>query len=195
MAPASHQPETRRPDSPLKVVSEIRKKDPVEEDRPVELVEEQVTSPEVDQKPPVASPEPQRARVPAPEFAPANWSEILGALSLSGVAASLASNCQLESANDQQCVLKLSENHASLWNKTYESRIAEALSQLYGQEIKVSIEVGATSVETPAQRTEREKKEILAQAVADIESDQHVQQLIENFNGKLDPKSIAPLGN
>ena len=196
-SPALPQSKTRQSASPLKVVSEIVKNDPVEKDRsekrPVESIPEQATKPEPE--PSVAPLEPQRAQVPAPEFSPANWTVILEALSLSGVAASLAANCELYSANDHQCVLKLSENHASLWNKTYESRIAEALGRLYGQEIKVSIEVGAPSVETPAQGAEREKQQSLAQAVADIQGDQHVQQLIESFNGKLDPKSIAPLGN
>ena len=162
---------------------------------PTASLVEPATSPQGKQELPVTPPESRRTRVPAPEFVPANWAEILEALSLAGVAASLAANCQLESAGDQQCVLKLSENHASLWNKTYESRIAEALGQLYGQVIQVSIEVGETSVETPAQYSERKKQAILAQAVADIQGDQHVQQLIENFNGKLDLKSIAPLGN
>ncbi|MFP6794549.1 MAG: DNA polymerase III subunit gamma/tau [Pseudomonadales bacterium] len=206
-SPALPQSKTRQSASPLKVVSEIVKNDPVEKDRSekrlVESIPEQVTKPEPKpkQEPAVAPLEPQRAQepqrdqVPAPEFSPANWTVILEALSLSGVAASLAANCELYSANDHQCVLKLSENHASLWNKTYESRIAEALGRLYGQEIKVSIEVGAPSVETPAQGAEREKQQSLAQAVADIKGDQHVQQLIESFNGKLDPKSIAPLGN
>ena len=191
-SPALPQSKTRQSAPPLKVVSEIVKNDPVEKDRSekrvVESIPEQVTKSETKQ-------EPQRAQEPAPEFSPANWAEILEALSLSGVAASLAANCELYSANDHQCVLKLNENHASLWNKTYESRIAEALGRLYGQEIKVSIEVGAPSVETPAQGAEREKQQSLAQAVADIQGDQHVQQLIESFNGKLDPKSIAPLGN
>tara|TARA_B110000196_G_scaffold72450_1_gene62205 strand:- start:474 stop:1058 length:585 start_codon:yes stop_codon:yes gene_type:complete len=191
-SPALPQSKTRQSAPPLKVVSEIVKNDPVEKDRSekrvVESIPEQVTKSETKQ-------EPQRAQEPAPEFSPANWAEILEALSLSGVAASLAANCELYSTNDHQCVLKLSENHASLWNKTYESRIAEALGRLYGQEIKVSIEVGAPSVETPAQGAEREKQQSLAQAVADIQGDQHVQQLIESFNGKLDPKSIAPLGN
>jgi DNA polymerase-3 subunit gamma/tau len=212
-SPALPQSKTRQSAPPLKVVSEIVKNDPVEKDRSekrlVESIPEQVTKPEPKpkQEPAVAPLEPQRDREPqlalepqrdqepAPEFSPANWTEILEALSLSGVAASLAANCELYSANDHQCVLKLSENHASLWNKTYESRIAEALGRLYGQEIKVSIEVGAPSVETPAQGAEREKQQSLAQAVADIQGDQHVQQLIESFNGKLDPKSIAPLGN
>jgi DNA polymerase-3 subunit gamma/tau len=204
-SPTLPQSKTRQSAPPLKVVSEIVKNDPVEKDRPgkrlLEPIPEQVTKPETKQVPFVApqepqrNEEPQRAQEPAPEFSPANWAEILGALSLSGVAASLAANCELYSTNDHQCVLKLSENHASLWNKTYESRIAEALGRLYGQEIKVSIEVGAPSVETPAQSAEREKQQSLAQAVADIQGDQHVQQLIESFNGKLDPKSIAPLGN
>ena len=204
-SPALPQSKTRQSAPPLKVVSEMVKNDPVEKDRSgkrlVESIPGQVTKPETKQAPFVApqepqrNEEPQRDQEPAPEFSPANWAEILGALSLSGVAASLAANCELYSANDHQCVLKLSENHASLWNKTYESRIAEALGRLYGQEIKVSIEVGAPSVETPAQGAEREKQQSLAQAVADIQGDQYVQQLIESFNGKLDPKSIAPLGN
>jgi hypothetical protein len=50
-------------------------------------------------------------------------------------------------------------------------------------------------VETPAQLTERERQQSFAQAVADIQGDQYVQQLIENFDGKLDLKSIEPLGN
>ena len=161
----------------------------------MESISTKVTKPESKQESSVAPLEPRQVQVLAPEFTPLNWVEILETLSLSGVAASLAANCQLYSADDQQCVLKLSENHASLWNKTYEVRIAEALGQLYGHEIKVSIEVGAPSVETPAQLTEREKQQSFAQAVADIKGDQYVQQLIENFNGKLDLDSIAPLGN
>ena len=35
----------------------------------------------------------------------------------------------------------------------------------------------------------------IKQAVADIQGDQYVQQLIENFDGKLDLKSIEPQGN
>ena len=200
-SPALPQSTTRQSAPPLKVVSEIVKNDPVEKNRSekrlVESIPEQVTKPDPSVAPqePQRDQEPQRAQEPAPDFSPANWTEILEALSLSGVAATLAANCELYSANDHQCVLKLSESHASLWNRTYESRIADALSRLYGQEIKVSIEVGAPSVETPAQGAEREKQQSLAQAVADIQGDHHVQQLIENFNGKLDPKSIAPLGN
>ncbi|MDC0068200.1 DNA polymerase III subunit gamma/tau [Gammaproteobacteria bacterium] len=219
-SPTRPQSKTRQSESPLRVVSELAKSDPVEENRSGQLLVGSITEvtkpepklsvatqePQRDKEPqlneePQLNKEPQRNKEPqpnrenAPEFSPANWAEILEALSLSGVAASLAANCELYSANDLQCVLKLSENHAGLWNKTYEGRIAEALGQLYGHEIQVLIEVGALSAETPAQSAEREKQQSLAKAVADIQGDQHVQQLIESFNGKLDPKSISPLGN
>ncbi|MBT5683434.1 MAG: hypothetical protein HOJ11_00410, partial [Gammaproteobacteria bacterium] len=182
-------PEPQRHKEPQRDQEPHRNKEPQRDQEPQRNKE-----PQRDQEP-QRNKEPQRHKEPVPEFSPANWTKILEALSLSGVAASLAANCELYSANDHRCVLKLSENHASLWNKTYESRIAEALGRLYGQEINVSIEVGAPSVETPAQGAEREKQQSLAQAVADIQGDQHVQQLIESFNGKLDPKSITPLGN
>jgi DNA polymerase-3 subunit gamma/tau len=196
--------ETSQYAPPLKVVSEVAKNDPgkndpMKKDRsakvPAESIPAEVTKPEAKQEPSVVPLNAEQAQRDAPEFTPANWVEILEALSLSGVTASLAANCELYRTDDQQCVLKLSENHASLWNKTYQGRIEEALGLLYGREIKVSIEVGAPGVETPAQHAAREKQQSLAQAVADIQGDQHVRQLIESFNGKLDPKSIAPLGN
>jgi DNA polymerase-3 subunit gamma/tau len=129
----------------------------------------------------------------APALLPENWPDILAVLKLSGVTLTLASNCQLAAASDSACVLKLAEHHASLWNSAHEERIALAISELYQAEIRITIEVGDTDVETPAQRTERQRAENQAKAVAEIESDDHVRQLIETFNGTLDPDSIAPL--
>ena len=130
-----------------------------------------------------------------PELVPPNWAEILKALPLSGVAASLASNCQLFRVDKYQCILKLSDHHASLWNETYEKRIAGALSDLYNQEVMLSIEVGEIIGETPAEYSERLKREDFEIAVAEMESNESVQQLINNFNGRLDRESIAPRKN
>lgn len=138
--------------------------------------------------PPVAA-----ADEEAPALAPDNWAEILTRLALTGVAGTLAANCQLSAVDGNECKLKLNEHHASLWNASYEQRIAVALSDLYRKDIAVSIEVGFTDTETPAEENERRLKENKAQAVVDIESDRNVQQLIESFNGKLDPDSISPM--
>ena len=55
------------------------------------------------------------------------------------------------------------------------------------------IEVGETKAETPAQQDARELQEQQAKAVAEIENDKHVQQLVENFNGRIDADSVSPL--
>ena len=128
-----------------------------------------------------------------PEFEAANWPAIIGALGLSGVTQTLAANCQLDSTKDDRCMLRLGEHHASMWNKSHEARISDALSTLFGRPIRVAIEVGETSVETPAQLQTRERKESLAAAVMNIEGDANVQQLIKGFNGRLDPNSISAL--
>ena len=131
--------------------------------------------------------------VAPPLLASGNWAEILVLAGLGGVTGTLAANCELDSYSDGRCVLKLSANHASLWNSNHEQKISKALETIYGHAVQVSIEVGETSVETPAQITERRREESQSKAVADIENDQHVQQLISNFDGRLDLNSISPL--
>jgi DNA polymerase III subunit gamma/tau len=128
-----------------------------------------------------------------PVLAPASWADVLNLLGLAGVTKTLAANCYLELNDAGHCMLVLNEHHASLWNGSHETRIATALSKLYGSEIKVSIRVGIADAETPAQQLDREQQENLAQAVIDIENDANVRRLIESFNGKLDLNSIAPL--
>lgn len=129
----------------------------------------------------------------APALSPENWSEILAALDLGGVTRTLAANCLLKAANDNRCQLRLAEHHASLWNASHEDRIAVSLSKLYGQKLKVEIEVGDTEIETPAQQDAREQQERMAEAVAEIENDKRVRQLVENFNGRIDTASILPI--
>ena len=92
-----------------------------------------------------------------------------------------------------RCYLLLNQHHASLWNKTHESRISRALSEFLGQKVSVGIEVGTTEIETPAQADNRQQKERQAQAVIAIENDEHIQELIKNFNATLDRDSIAPM--
>ena len=132
-------------------------------------------------------------RAEAPVLEAANWTEVLFALNLSGVTRTLASNCLLHLVEADRCVFKLAEHHASLWNSSHEERIGSGLSELYGRPFKVEIEVGETEVETPAQRDTRVRRETQAKAVLVMEGDKHVQQLIENFNGRIDSDSILPL--
>ncbi len=135
---------------------------------------------------------PEAARKPVPAFVPEAWSDILTALPLTGVPRTLAANCELASVRDDTCLLRLSESHASLWNKTYQAKISEALGQLYDRPVRVEIEVGAPEGETPAEQTDRLREEHHARALQDMQSDDRVQQLIEKFGGRLDEASVTP---
>jgi DNA polymerase III subunit gamma/tau len=122
-----------------------------------------------------------------------DWTQTLTQLGLSGVTQTLAANCTLQRVEGNRCFLLLNEHHASLWNKTHESRISRALTEHHGQKVSVGIEVGTTDTETPAQADSRQQQERQAQAVVAIENDEHIQELIRNFNGTLDRDSIAPM--
>ncbi len=121
------------------------------------------------------------------------WSEILPGLALTGVTQTLAANCTLESSDNNNFQLKLNEHHASLWNKTHESRIAQALTKRYGTAISVAIEVGVTEAETPAMIDRRRQAARQAQAVIAIENDENIQSLIQQFDGAINRDSIAPI--
>jgi DNA polymerase-3 subunit gamma/tau len=126
------------------------------------------------------------------DMALVDWLELLPRLELSGVAFNLASNCILEKVEGNKCFLRLSEQHASLWNKNYEARIARAFSQHFDTDIEVEIRLGAQDTETPAQYRERIKQEEIASALLTIQADENVKRLLEDFDGTLVIDSVRP---
>ncbi len=130
-----------------------------------------------------------------PDLIAENWVAILPQLGLSGVTQSLAANCTIQSCSDSVCQLVLSEQHASLWNSTHESRIESALNKLYQSTIKVTVTIGKSSVETPAEKAARNQVEATNRAIEVIESDKKVQQIVDSFDGKLDRETISARRN
>ena len=59
----------------------------------------------------------------------------------------------------------------------------------------VDIEVGPPESETPAQQKDRLREESHAEALENMNSDEHVKQLIEKFSGHLDETSVASRAN
>lgn len=123
----------------------------------------------------------------------ADWSKLLPQLELSGVAHNLASNCILEKTEGSKCFLRLSEQHASLWNKNYEARIARALSGYFNSTMEVEITLGELDTETPAQFQLRVKQEKVASALVTIQEDENVKRLLEDFDAKLVTESVRPI--
>ncbi|MFT7243455.1 MAG: DNA polymerase-3 subunit gamma/tau [Candidatus Azotimanducaceae bacterium] len=135
--------------------------------------------------------------MPAPTAAPiialdeTSWVDVLPKLKLSGVTLSVASNCCVLSVTDSGCTLQLDETHASLWNKTHESRIESALSKHYDKPFKLIFEVGKTGHATPAKIEADRRAAAQIAAVKLIEGDAKVKQLIESFDGTLDKDTIT----
>ncbi len=129
-----------------------------------------------------------------PMLEPENWDQILPLLGLTGVTLSLASNCMVKTFTKDACELVLNEHHATMWNNTHETRIQTALAIVFAQKIQVTVTIGETTVETPAEKDLRLHEEAHARAVEVIEADENIKKLIENFDGHLDPSSIQARG-
>ena len=129
-----------------------------------------------------------------PMLEPENWDQILPLLGLTGVTLSLASNCMVKTFTKDACELVLNEHHATMWNNTHETRIQTALAIVFAQKIQVTVTIGETTVETPAEKDLRLHEEAHARAVEVIEADENIKKLIENFDGHLDPNSIQARG-
>ena len=138
---------------------------------------------------PAARPQTPSGALP---LAPEHWADILVELALTGVTQSIAANCELVSVHEGLCQLVLKAQHAALWNKTHEERIAVALASRYGMPVKLALTVGDTNNETPAEVAQRRRDERLAAALLAIDNDARLQELLDSFDATLDRDTIKP---
>ena len=134
----------------------------------------------------------QPDKVPGQTYplSPEHWVDILRELPLSGVTMSVAANCAMTQAGENGCTLVLGQSHASLSNKNHETRIEKALTDYYGNPIKLKFEIGVSEAATPAEIEAERREQARLAAVEIIHADVNVQKLIENFDGTLNTDSI-----
>jgi DNA polymerase-3 subunit gamma/tau len=121
-----------------------------------------------------------------------NWTNLLDQLQLTGMAQVLASHCSVETHDDKEIVLLLSEKHKPILSKKLEDRIKAALCAYLGKEISLVIKTGHP-VSTPAASLEAEKKVALQNAADAIANDAHVQTLMNVFDAQLQQGSTKAL--
>lgn len=127
------------------------------------------------------------------EMKTVQWDTLLPQLKLTGLAYELASNCIFKQFQNNRFELILSANHAALFNEKTQARIAEALSKQLNESIKLTIHIGSTAQETPAEKAKRVSKEQHDAAVKAVRNDFHVQTLIEKLSVNLDPALIEAI--
>jgi DNA polymerase-3 subunit gamma/tau len=143
-------------------------------------------------EPAAPPPPPLVAREPAP--AVWDWLTVVASLRLGGMAKMLADHCELVAQAGDAVTLRVGEAHRHLLDRPYQDKLIAALRDKFGAALQVAIEIGAAAEQTPQQVRTRIKEARQAEAVAAIESDPFVRELVEQFGGQIDPTSIQPLG-
>ncbi|NMF86883.1 DNA polymerase III subunit gamma/tau [Aromatoleum petrolei] len=168
---------------------------PVARSAPVERPEQVAPSAPQPQAPSVSPAPPTADGEAAGDFAAGNWHGLIRRLGLGGLVREFAQHCEWLGFADGVIDLRLSNAHRHLldMNPGVVERIQDQLASLYGAPLKLRATVGAIAGETPAQRDEADRRARRAEAVAALESDPFVRELIERFDATLVEASVKPL--
>ncbi len=141
--------------------------------------------------------EPRQPVAPSPEAVvgreTGDWSAILGALKLGGMARELGQHCQLQRLDGAQLLLYLSPTHRHLLLKPSQDKLQQALVAYFSRPLQLSIEVHETVGDTPAVTAQRQKHEQQERAVVAIEEDGFVREVIDVFDATVIESSIKPV--
>lgn len=140
-------------------------------------------------QPPVSAP------ISAP-LAPAeftgDWRALVVHLKL-GQAGMLAQHSELLGYDDILFRLKVEEEHRSVATRDYQEKLRAALSEHFGRDIALNVQIGEVKTETPADIHYREKQERQDSAVAAINGDPFVQTMVKEFGASIALDSIKPI--
>jgi len=125
----------------------------------------------------------------------AQWASIIDEIGVSGMAKELARHCELASHANDCMQLTVPKLHESLLHRSQQAqeRLKDALRKRYGADLRINIVVGDASGNSPKDVADREKQRRHAKAVADIEDDPFVRELVEDFDARVNESSIKPI--
>ncbi len=133
---------------------------------------------------------------PAPIEAPGSdpdWHAILASLKLGGMARELGQHCELLKVEANRVCLRLSPTHRHLQIKPAQDKLQQALSDYLGRPVQLSIDLEEIVGDTPAAVAQRLRRERQDQAVASVEQDEFVREVIDIFDATLIESSIKPV--
>ena len=147
----------------------------------------------------VSRPAPSVAPSPPPAVATVvdrlDWHGLIQELGLKGMVRELAQHCEWGGMAEGRIRLTLSEAHKHLLaiNRGNQARLEAELNRHFDQPVGLSIDIGRIAGETPAQRDAVIRAQRHADAVASLEQDPFVQEMIERFDATLQESSVRPL--
>ena len=142
-------------------------------------------------------PAPEPAAPVARDWEEPDWPELVGDLELKGAARMLADNCAYLRREGATVRLSLDSRSESTLTAPRKKALEEALSQRFGEALKVDIVLDAhrdePKAETRTERSSRQNEERHAAARASIESDPNVKAMQDMFGAELKVDSIEPI--
>lgn len=120
-----------------------------------------------------------------------NWTAAISHLKLSGIAKELAQHCEVKNVSAHEIEFAIPKASRHLLG--YQDKLKAVLSDYADRPLRLKFSVGDGTGLTPAEQEDREKQEKQMQAIAAIESDPFVRDLVENFDARLIVSSIKPI--
>lgn len=122
-----------------------------------------------------------------------DWSGLIRAMGLTGLTRELANNCVLERLDDDSCVLAMNPQTANIRSPRAEANLQQALRDHFHRSLTLVIKLESSERETPARESQRQKEERQRAAEIEIEQDENVRALKEQFEARVVPGSVKPL--
>jgi DNA polymerase-3 subunit gamma/tau len=140
----------------------------------------------------------RRADAPVPSAGPKKnrddgaWQQVVERLGLSGMARVLAQHCELVSRDAARIELRIARAHQHLLEGPFQERLKGALEQYFGGRLRLAIQVAQDAGSSPAAIADRDRRERQEQAIAGIERDPFVREIVEGFDARVIESSIKP---
>lgn len=121
------------------------------------------------------------------------WLALVGQLKLSGMTRMLAQYSEAKYFSESKIELCVAEMHKHLLEKSYQDKLKFQLEAHFGKSVEMTFSLGCVTGVTSAVLQDQDRLAKQAQAVKAIESDLYVQELVEQFDAKLNISSIKPI--
>jgi hypothetical protein len=122
-----------------------------------------------------------------------NWTEVVEAAGLSGMARQFALNCVPASFEHDVLALKFDQATADRRTKPIEEKLVQCLSKYLGRDIRVTFAAAQAALATPARQRVLAEQDKVVRATAAFEADPAVKGLRERFGADVDAASVKPV--
>ncbi|MFT6388218.1 MAG: DNA polymerase-3 subunit gamma/tau [Cellvibrionaceae bacterium] len=140
-----------------------------------------------------SSPKKNKKSIDLQSLSSENWLDVYQQLATGGLLQSTVANCAYSGIENSCILFILDEQQSTLYDANHQQRLADLLSEYFGQILDVEIKLGQPQSETPSQIILRMQKERQQQAEVAINTDPVVQQLQETFGAVIVDDSIKPI--